>query len=243
MVNSVPGTEPQGRGGSSSPSPPRLGLGSRIVLVFTGPGRLGDSLREHPAWFWPALIGGVLVVGATAAIPVEVWAEFFRAQAMQRGGSAAEGAAAAEMFRIIGIASAALAWFVVLFVLAGLVTFVFGFILGDEGSYRRYLSALAHANLIGAAGALLVTPLKIARRDPQLTLSVGTFVERMLADGFLYFWLRGMDLFAIWAWVTLGVLVSRMDARRSSGSAVAILLSMLLAMLAVVAWIQARQIA
>jgi hypothetical protein len=197
----------------------------------------------HPAWFWPALIGGLLVVVATAAIPVEVWAEFFRAQAMQRGGSAAEGAEAAEMFRIIGIASAALAWFVVLFVIAGIITFIFAFILGDEGSYRRYLSALAHANLIGAVGAVLVTPLKIARRDPQLTLSVGTFVENLLGDGFLYFWLRGMDLFAIWSWVAMGILVSRMDARRSAGSAVTTLLCMLLAMLAVFAWIQARQIA
>lgn len=228
---------------SEGREPPRPGLPLRIALTFTAPGRLGDSLRAHPAWLWPALIGGLLVVGATALIPVEVWGEFFRAQAMQRGGNAAEGAAAAEMFRIIGIASAAVAWFVILFLVAGIVTFLFGFLLGDEGSYRRYLSSLAHANLIGALGAVLVTPLKIARRDPQLTLSIGTFVENVLGDGFLYFWLRGMDLFALWSWVVLGILVSRMDARRSAGSAVGILVTLFLAILAIVAWIQVRTMA
>lgn len=212
-------------------------------MTFTAPGRLGDSLRAHPAWFWPAVIGGVMVTAATALIPVEVWGEFFRAQAMQRGGSAAEGAAAAEMFRVIGIASAAVAWFVFLFLIAGIVTFLFGFLLGDAGTYRRYLSALAHANLIGALGAVLVTPLKIARRDPQLTLSVGTFVENFLDDGFLYFWLKGMDLFAIWSWVVVGILVSRMDTRRSAGSAVGVLLAVLLVILAILAWIQVRTMA
>ncbi|HSG46699.1 MAG TPA: YIP1 family protein [Longimicrobiales bacterium] len=223
--------------------PPRRGFLSRVLLTFTAPGALGDSLRAHPAWFAAAVLGAVILVGATAAIPAEVWSEFMRAQTLARGGTVQEGAGNAELFRIIGIASAGLAWFVILFAFSGVLTFIFAFVLGDEGRYRQYLSALAHANIIGAVGALVVTPLRIARRDPQLTLSVGTFVEGFLGDGFLLFWLRGLDLFAIWSWVVLAILVSRIDIRRSTGSSVSILLGLLLILMSVVAWFQARALA
>lgn len=222
---------------------PRRGLLNRILLTFTAPGALGDSLRVHPVWFVVALLGAVMVVGATAAIPADIWAEFMRTQTLARGGTVQEGAATAELFRIIGIVGAGLAWFVILFAFAGVLAFVFAFVLGDEGRYRQYLSALAHANLIAAVGALAVTPLRIARRDPQLTLSVGTFVEGFLQDGFLLFWLRGLDLFALWSWVVLAILVSRIDPRRSTGSAVAILLSLLMVIMLAVAWFQTRALA
>lgn len=233
----------EGGPGGRAGEPPKLRLLHRILLAFTAPGALGDSLRAHPAWAATALIGAVLVVAATAAIPADIWAEFMRAQAMARGGTAQEGAATASLFRNIGIASAGLAWFVILFVVSGVLTFVFAFVLGDEGRYRQYLSALSHANLIAALGAVAVAPLKIARRDPQLTLSVGTFVERFLDEGFLLYWLRGMDLFALWSWVVLAILVSRIDPRRSAGSAVAILLTILVVVLSGVAWLQAQALA
>lgn len=221
---------------------PPAGFARRILLTFTAPGTLGDSLRVRPVWAAAAVLGCMLVVAATAAIPADVWAEFLRTQTLSRGGDPAMTAPPTNVIRIFSTVGAAISWFVFLFLLSGIVTFIFAFVLGDEGRYGQYLASLAHANLIGAVGALLVAPLKIAERNPQLTLSVGTFLEGFLRDGFLLFWFRAMDLFAIWSWVVLGVLVSRIDGRRSAGSAVGILLGILLVLLSVVAWFQARSL-
>lgn len=221
----------------------RTGFGKRVLLTFTAPGALGDSLRAHPAWAAAALLGAVLVVGATAAIPAEIWNEFMRAQTLARGGTVQPGMEGSNLLRIFGVVGAAVGWFVILFAFSGVLTFIFAFVLGDEGRYRQYLAAHAHANLIGALGAVLVAPLRIARRDPQLTLSVGTFLEGVLQEGFLLGWLRAMDLFALWSWVVLAILVSRVDPRRSVGSALGILLTFFLVLLLGVAWLQARSLA
>ncbi|MDT8342073.1 MAG: ATP-binding protein, partial [Longimicrobiales bacterium] len=174
-----------------------------------------------------------------AEVPADVWAEFIRAQALAAGREAPR-AGAAGAFRVIGIASAGMAWFVFLFLLAGIVTFLFAFVLGDQGRYRQHLAALAHANLVAALGAVLVTPLRIAQRDPQLTLSVGTFLEGLLEPGFLLAWFRLMDLFALWSWVVLGILLSRIDTRRSAVSATGILAGVFLVIFMGIAWLQAR---
>lgn len=218
--------------------PPKPAVPLRVLQTFVSPGALGDALRTHPAWFVTGLLGAVLVTVATAAIPVEVWTEFARAQAMAQGQAVPEGGMAGNLFRIIGMSAAPVVWFLALLVFSAVLWFVFAFVLGDEGRYVQYLAALSHANLIGALGTLVVTPLKIARRDPQLTLSIGTYVEAFLDDGFLYFWLKGMDLFALWSWVALAVMVSRFDARRTTSSAVVVVLILFAGIVAGVAWLQ-----
>ncbi|UCC26679.1 MAG: hypothetical protein JSU98_06130 [Gemmatimonadales bacterium] len=214
----------------------------RVGLLFGAPGALGDALRVRPAWFGVAVLGVALVLTGTLLIPVEVWEESIRAQLMARGQAANTPTLGGELSRIIFAGAGAIMWFVILFVFSGVLTFIFAFILGDEGKYRHYLSAVAHANLIAALGALLVTPLKVAQRDPQLTLSLGTFVENLLPEGFLLYFLRAMDLFALWSWVVLAILISRFDPKRSVGSAAAVVMGMMLLLLGAVAWFQASQL-
>lgn len=215
----------------------------RLALLFTSPGALGDALRVRPAWFMMALLGMALVLTSTLLIPVEVWEESIRAQVMAQGQAAGTPTLSGDLSRMLFAGAGAVMWFLVLFVFSGILTFIFAFILGDEGRYRNYLSALAHSYVIAAVGALLVTPLKVAQRDPQLTLSLGTFAESLLDEGFLLFFLRAMDLFALWSWIVLAILISRIDRSRGVGSAAAVVIGIMVALLAAVAWFQASQLA
>lgn len=228
--------------GPSDGTPGGAGFIGRMILLLSGPGRLGDCLRERPVWWDVLLLGGLMVGGANMMIPPEVWEDFMRAQAMAVGSGAGDGApsGSGEMFRILSSLAAPVAWGLFMLISAGIMTFVFAFLLGDQGRFAQYFSGTAHAALLTGIGSLVVAPLRAARSDPQLTLSVGTFLQGALDGSYVGVLLNALDLFGIWAWVVMGILFSRFDAERSAGSAVAIVVGISGGVAALVAFFQYR---
>ncbi|MFH1764333.1 MAG: YIP1 family protein, partial [Gemmatimonadota bacterium] len=111
-----------------------------------------------------------------------------------------------------------IAFFIMAFVLAGIVTLFFSFLFGDEGRYVQYLSVVAHASVISALGALLLVPLKLSQGDPSVTLSLGTFAF-FIEDGYPLRVLRLLDLFALWSYGVMAIGVTKIDPRRGFGFA------------------------
>jgi hypothetical protein len=221
----------------------KAGFGRRLLLLVSAPGALGDCLRARPVWWDALLLGGLLVAISNLVIPADVWGEFMRTQALAAGGARAGAEApvpSGQIVRIAGSIAAPIFWALFMALSAGIMAFVFAFVFGDEGRFKQYFSATAHASLITGFGLVLVSPLRIAREDPQLTLSVGTFLQGALGDGYLATLANALDLFAIWAWIVMGVLFSRFDERRSPGSAVAVVVALSGAIIAVIAWFQHR---
>ena len=116
---------------------------------------------------------------------------------------------------------------------AGFLTVIFAFVLGDEGSYRQYLAVTVHSFFIPALVGFLITPLKIATQDPQLTLNLGSFFF-FLPSGYWLGVLTAMDLTYIWLSLIIAQGAHCIDKRRSFRSAVVILLSLMLAMALIV---------
>ena len=129
----------------------------------------------------------------------------------------------ARIGRIVGIGGAAVFWFVMSAAMAGLLTLIFAFILGDRGRYKQYLAVLAHAFLISAVGVLAVLPLKIAAQDASLLLSVGTFLP-FLEEGYFARVLGFVDLFGLWSWAVVGIGVAALEPKRTVGGAVGIVM-------------------
>lgn len=223
--------------GEAVAAPPLPPFWKRVVDAFVDPGRLGEALAARPAWASALLLGVALVVASSLLIPAEVWQDMMRAQMSASGREVPEGAGAmgTTLFRVWAVVGGLIFWPVWTFLVAGIVTLVFAFILGDEGRYRQYLALTSHALLIAAIGGLLVTPLRIAQANPQLTLSIGTFIG--LEDGYGARFLSGLDLFMLWSYVVLGIGVSRVDRSRSAGSAIAILMVFVLGVTALFALI------
>lgn len=223
-------------------TPERAGFFKRTILLLSAPGRLGDHLEDRPVWWDVLLLGGLLVAGANMMIPPEVWEDFMRAQAMGAGSGTADGSppAPGEMIRLFSSLAAPVAWGLFMLISAGIMSFVFGFLLGDEGRFSQYFSGTAHAALLTGIGGLTVAPLRAARSDPQLTLSVGTFLQGALDGSYVGVFLNSLDLFGLWAWVVMGIIFSRFDAQRSAGSAVTIVLGISGAIVALLAWFQYR---
>jgi hypothetical protein len=195
----------------------------RLVKVFFSPGELFQALRENPVWFWALAVSAVLIGASMALVPVEIWEQMLREQAMEQaarsGRAVPEGLeAGSSVFRVISILAPIIMTLVWAFILAGVVTLVFGFLFGDEGRYTQYLSVVSHAMIIGALGALVTVPLKIAQQDIEVTLSVGTFFT-FLEEGYLSRVLRMLDLFQLWSYAVMAIGVTKIDPRRGLGFA------------------------
>ena len=204
----------------------------RILDVFFSPGRLGEALARRPVWGAALAFGAVLVAAQSALIPVEVFEAAVREAAAASGGQVPEGASMGTLMRISGTIGGFLFWLIYTFLMAGVVTVLFAFFMGDEGRYRQYLAMVAHALLIPAIVGVALVPLRIAQQDPQLTLNLSSFFF-FVEEGYLYRVLRLTDLSGVWAWLVVAQGVHAIDRRRSFGSAALVLvgLSVVLALI------------
>lgn len=219
-------------------TPPLPPFWRRTVQIFIEPGALGEALRATPAWFGAFALGAVLVVIGTIFIPAEVWMEMTRQQLQASGQALPEGAGemSGRFAQIGALVGGPIFWAIWIFLLSGILLGLFSFILGDDVRYKQILACVSHAMIIAAVGGLVTLPLRIAQSNPQLTLSVGTFMGQM-ENGWLARFLMGLDLFALWSTVVMGILISRLDPRRSTGSAVTALLVLTLGLTALIALI------
>jgi len=211
--------------------PPTLpSLPARIGLVFFSPGKLFEALRKDPAWVGALLVSAVMVGASSALIPAEVLIDAAREQIIAQGGEVPPGFDnMANLFRVTGAVGAVLFIFIWAFALAGIVTLVFNFLFGGEGRYKQYLSVVSHGILIGALGALLTVPLKIAQGDATVTLSLGTFAF-FLEEGYPFRVLKLMDLFGLWGATVMAIGVTKIDPKRSLGVALTFFYGLSIAM-------------
>jgi hypothetical protein len=174
-----------------------------------------EELRESPRWFGPVALGAGILLLASLLIPVEMMVEAARIQQIRAGNEAPENMGRmVEVMRTVSLVATPVFWFVWTFFLTGVVTVVFAFLFGDEGTFRQYLAVVAHAGFVGAVGALLTTPLRIQAQDLYLTLSVGTFAQAFMAEGYWLRVLQALDLFGIWTYGLIALGASVLDKRR-----------------------------
>jgi hypothetical protein len=217
----VGASAPETHDEEAAPLPP---FHKRVVDVFFNPGRLARALRDHPVWAVAMVVGAVLVGLQLALIPTDVLVEA-RRQALLRAGQQMP-ALTPRMETIIRW-SAPIAGMistpVMEFILAGVVTLLFAFILGDEGRYRQYLAVLSHSWLIPAVVEFVFLPLKIAEKNPQMTVSLGTFCF-FLPEGYLLKVMSMMSLSQIWAWLVVAAGVHAINPKRRVATAAAALI-------------------
>lgn len=211
-------------------APPLPPFWKRAVDTVFSPGVMAEAVAARPAWFMALLVGASLVALQTFLVPAEIWEAQFRQNMLNQQQQMPEGfAMSGDLLRISGTIGGVLVWFVFSFLMAGVVTLIFAFFLGDEGRYTQYLSVMAHAWLIPAIAGLMLVPLRIAQGNPQLTLNLATFFY-FLEPGYWKGVLTFLDLSQLWAWAVIAQGVHAIDRRRSFGSALTILLVLLLLM-------------
>jgi len=201
--------------GDTSPEAKGPGLFARYIPVFFSPDALFQELRARPYWVGAALLSAGLVAAGVMILPPELMLATLREQSLASGQPLPAGFADLEgVLRYITGAATFVFWPLILAMYAGVVTVIFAFLLGHEGTYKQYLAVVAHAHLITATAGVLVAPLRMAMEDAQLLISLGTFVP-FLDDGYLFRFLSLVDLFGIWAGVLVGLGAARIARKKS----------------------------
>jgi hypothetical protein len=195
----------------------------RWVQVFFAPGQLFERLRERPVWGAALLLAAVLVSLSFLVIPADLAQQAFREQMLSAGAEVPSGFEIGRWSMVAAAAGYALTTVVWSLVLAGLITLVFAFLLGDDGRFVQYLAVVTHAMLISVTGSLLVTPLRILQEDLLLSLHLGLFVP-VDPDGYAARVLKQLELFWLWGFVVMGLGVSKIDPRRGWAGATLFLL-------------------
>lgn len=204
-------------------SPPLPAFPKRVVDVFVAPGRLCAALRERPAWATALFVGAAITVLQLVLIPASVWEAKFREVMLQRGQQVPQGLAGGTLMRITSTVGGGLGYLLMAFLMAGVVTLIFAFILGDEGRFKQYLAVQTHAWLIPAIVGLLTVPLKIAQQSPSTTLNLGSFFF-FLPEGYLLKVLTMLDLSQLWAALVVAAGVHAIYPKRSFKSAATLLI-------------------
>jgi hypothetical protein len=222
---------------SDAPSEVRVtpALPRRLFDTFFNPGKMVEAVARDPRWLGALLVAMALVSLSTSLIPPEMMAEVQRRAALARGVTPPPMTERTlEFIRIFSVIAAPLAVAIISFVMAGLYTFIFGFILGDEGRYRQYLAVTVHSAFIPALLSLPLVPLRIQTGDPQFTLSLGSFLF-FLEPGYVLSVFRFLDLTQLWATAVSALGFHEIDRRRGWASAFLILFCFVLAIALIVA--------
>jgi len=215
-------------------------LPTRLLQTFVSPGRMAATVAEHPRWLGAMLVSALLLSLSLAILPLEVLEEAQRRAIIARGGTMQEIPENARMIvRIVSIVAPAIMFAVFAFIGAALTTFIFAFVLGDEGTYKQYLAVSVHAAVITTLAAVLLAPMRIAAENPQLTINVGTFLP-FLPEGYFSNVLQALDLSQIWSSLVTAMGIHAIDKRRSFASAATIQLAIVLVIALIAAYFLTR---
>lgn len=233
------------RGGAESAArdaaSPLPSLPVRLVQTVVSPGKMSEAVAAHPRWIGALLVCAVLFALSQALIPMELLEEMQRRVALRSGRPVPEiPESARTVIRVVSIVAPAVAFILMSFVMAGINTFIYAFVLGDEGAYKQYLAIGVHAAVITALAQVLLAPARIAAEDPQLTINLGTFLL-FLPEGFISNVFRMADVSQIWASLVVAMGAHAIDRRRSFASAAAIQMAIVLVVALAFGWFITRQ--
>lgn len=200
-----------------------------LVDAFLAPLDAFREIAQRPR-LWAPLVGFTLLQGAFAVLwldRVDI-VEFARSQALAAGRQpppANAGSEAAYEFvkTSIGVSMLTFTPLMVL-ALAGVMMFVFNFVLGAETEYRQCLAVVAWASfavaLVSVPATLAVMVLKDDwNLDPQVALAthVAAFLDARDVPRFIFSLAQCLDLLSFWTMFLIGAGMAEAS-RRSLGA-------------------------
>jgi hypothetical protein len=219
---------------------PGLSESQRILNVFFAPSKTFEDIRRNASWWVPWLLGSIISTCFFLTVDKKIGFETvvnnqmaqapeFVKRAMER--VPPEQQRQSMQRQILGqrIGTLYLGWlFYLIFsvVLAALMMFVFNFILEAGIPFKNALATWFYASLPRAVlFALLGIVVLLIGVDPSgfdlgnpIAANLAAFLDPATSSKFLYRLLGGIDIFAIWAVVLLGMGFARQSRKKMSAA-------------------------
>jgi hypothetical protein len=223
--------------GAEAAGPALPNLAVRVFQVVVSPSRLFDGLRTQPRWLGALLLVVGIALVTSFLIPSDIITESVRQQMLRAQPDAApeaieRGMAVARIFRFAG----PLVFMPIIMVVISAVLFlVYEMGMGGEAGFRSVLASTSHAFLIPSLGSLVTLPVVIKARNLQASLSLDLLAPGFDQGSYAYRFLHGMGIFGVWGAIVLGLGMSRIYPKRSTGGSIALVLGLYVAFKAITA--------
>jgi hypothetical protein len=182
----------------------KMGFLSRIAGIFFEPRKVFNYLNYKPSWLFAfILILIIAIVIAEIILPQNLLLQKEIVSQIPRLSSAPP-----EILdrmtevdtgkRISTAISEVLKNLIGLFLLTSLVYFFCNIILGGESSYKKVLSVVTYTSFITILGAILKTPLILAKNSADVQTSLALLMPEGDFTKIRYLLLAFIDVFAIW---------------------------------------------
>ncbi len=193
----------------------RPGFFTRVLWLFTSPGRLMEELAQKPRVLFWLIAGGVaIVLPFIARMPL--YEDFLRKTMLSQSDymesfgfeMTPEMIEASMPASIVGgLVGAPFGAWAGLPIIA-LIFFAILKVMGGKGSFKAYLSVAVHANIIMVLYYLILIPISYItgslHQSASLT-SLGSLVAPEETNPYLFGLLVGLDIFAIWRFAVMAI--------------------------------------
>ena len=189
---------------------PEIGLLGRMLRLFYAPGETFASLARKQSkadWLVPVIITAIVaVVVAQQIMPFAMKAGMAQMEEQLRDMPAAQREMVEKMMALsqeasvmgmVGMVTAAIVPFVMIFVLGGILLLL-AKLMGGEGTYGQMLAVYAYGSLIGVVKAIVVTPLMVSRETIVIQIGLGVLFSDELLHTFAGRFLSMFELFTVW---------------------------------------------
>lgn len=192
----------------------RMGFVSRISGIFFEPKRVFNFLNSKPSWFFAFLF--ILLIGVVIAeitLPQNLLLQKEIVSQSPKISSTPEVLDKMTEIttgkRISTVISEIIKVFIGLILLTSFIYFLCNIILGGDSSYKRVLSVVTYTSLIPTLGAILKTPLIIAKNSANIQTSLALLMPEGDFTKIRYMLLGALEIFSIWQiiLIALGVTV------------------------------------
>jgi Yip1 domain len=203
---------------------PSQGLVARVVGVLISPRATYAEVAANPKWFGVLAIT-LLVTAASAAalLSTEVGQRaWLDQQANVRQLNDVQYAQMERIAPFVGIVGAVSVFFfipIVLLIISGLAYGVFA-VLGGDATFKQVFAIVAHSGVITMVATLFSVPIEYARETLTTPANLGVFLPFLEENTFLANLFGTIDLFQIWAIVSMAIGLGVLYKRRTGPVAV-----------------------
>ncbi|OGC83263.1 MAG: hypothetical protein A2W07_05820 [candidate division Zixibacteria bacterium RBG_16_43_9] len=192
----------------------KMGFFSRISGIFFEPRKVFNFLNFKPGWL-PVLIL-IVVIGVIVAeitLPQNLLLQKELVSQSPRLSSTPEVLDKMTEIttgkRISTVVSEIIKVFIGLILMTSLVYFLCNIILGGDSSYKKVLSVVTYTSLVPTLGAILKTPLILAKNSANVQTSLSLLMPGGDFTKIRYMLLSALDIFSIWQiiLIALGITV------------------------------------
>jgi len=192
----------------------KMGFVARISGIFFEPRKVFNFLNSKPSWFFAFLL--ILLIGVVIAEITLPQNLLLQKEIVSQSPRIASTPGVLDKMteittgkRISTVISEIIKVLIGLILLTSFVYFFCNIILGGDSSYKRVLSVVTYTSLVPTLGAILKTPLIIAKNSADIQTSLALLMPGGDFTKIRYMLLGALEIFSIWQiiLIALGVTV------------------------------------